>query len=225
MQKIKGAIRAALPERVTERIELAYHDLADPVLHKREFHVWQRSGCRLPGPPYFKQKVVRDYGERFGIELLVETGTYLGEMVYAVRGHFDRVCTIELNEALYSRATQRFRRYQNVETLFGDSSTVLRQILPRISVPTLFWLDAHYSAGITSMGITETPIVDELDQILRHAVRGHVVLVDDARLFTGKGGWPSVHAIDAMRLRLQPTWEISVEADIIRMHAKERVGR
>jgi hypothetical protein len=42
-------------------------------------------------PPHaVKQRVVREYAKRHGLRLLVETETYLGGMVYAVRRIFDR---------------------------------------------------------------------------------------------------------------------------------------
>ena len=51
-------------------------------------------------------------------------------------------------------------------TIFqGDSATVLPKLLATIQEPCLFWLDGHYSGGITALGKSITPILDELQTI------------------------------------------------------------
>jgi hypothetical protein len=64
--------------------------------------------------------------------------------------------------------------------------------LARLSEPACFWLDAHFSGEGTARGAADTAICGELEAILKHPVRGHVILVDDARYFRGKSGYPSL---------------------------------
>ena len=47
----------------------------------------------------------------------------------------------------------------------GDSGKVLSEILLEINEPAIFWLDGHYTAGITARGVKECPIFEELDCI------------------------------------------------------------
>jgi hypothetical protein len=128
-----------------------------------------------------KQKIVSSYARQFSIRNLVETGTYLGDMVYANRNVFDRIFSIELDKSLYERALHRFSRFAHITILHGDSSVVLPELLDTIRAPCLFWLDAHYSAGITSKAGAETPIIEELQLILKRGVVEDVILIDDAR--------------------------------------------
>ena len=53
----------------------------------------------------------------------------------------------------------------------------------KLEEPTLFWLDGHYSGGVTARGSKETPILDEVDKILSTKESRHVLIVDDARCF------------------------------------------
>ncbi len=49
---------------------------------------WILRGRPERSPHLLKQKTVREYGERFGLKTLVETGTYYGEMVAAMKRRF-----------------------------------------------------------------------------------------------------------------------------------------
>jgi hypothetical protein len=49
----------------------------------------------------------------------------------------------------------------------------------------LFWLDGHFCGGVSAHGDKGTPILEELNLILSHRVKEHVILIDDARLFNG----------------------------------------
>jgi len=95
---------------------------------------------------------VLQYARQFDLRVLVETGTYLGEMVDAMRTAFGRVYSIELDQELYWRAVQRFAGRGSVTIVQGDSSKVLPQLLAELAEPVLFWLDGHYSAGVTAKG-------------------------------------------------------------------------
>ena len=45
-----------------------------------------------------KQKAIIDTARKYGIEHLIETGTYMGEMIEATRRHFETVTSIELSD-------------------------------------------------------------------------------------------------------------------------------
>src|SRR5690606_18181920 len=107
---------------------------------------WERQGKPVPPPHALKQQVVLDYGRRYGLRVMVETGTYLGDMVEAARSEFRRIYSVELDGELYRRAVERFRGRGNVVVLRGDSVAVLPKLLQRLNEPALFWLDGHYSS-------------------------------------------------------------------------------
>ena len=49
---------------------------------------WVNSGKPVPPPYEYKQKVIRDYQKKNNINILIETGTYLGDMVAAQKKIF-----------------------------------------------------------------------------------------------------------------------------------------
>jgi len=178
---------------------------------------WHRRGRPMPAPHALKERVVREYAARYSLRILIETGTYYGEMVEAQRRYFDSIYSIELGSELYKRAKERFRGYPRITILQGDSGHVLPELLKRINEPALFWLDAHYSSGVTVRGNKETPLLEELHAVLSHLIAGHVILIDDARSL-GTGDYPSAEAIKGMARAL--TFEM--RDDIIRLTSQAR---
>ena len=86
----------------------------------------------------------------------------------------------------------RFKKNKQVHILEGDSAQKLSVVLGRLSHPALFWLDAHYSGGDTAKGENETPIQKELHDIFQNPLKDFVILIDDARLFVGQNGYPTL---------------------------------
>lgn len=156
---------------------------------------WLRASVSGPPPALFKQYLVRAYGSRFGAETLVETGTYLGEMVEASASHFRNVYTIELDPSLHRRAVSRLGHLPNVTFLLGDSGSILSDVLRQVSGPAVFWLDGHYSGGVTARGEDDTPVLRELAQIFAANRSGDVLLIDDARCFDGRNDYPTIEAL------------------------------
>jgi hypothetical protein len=100
--------------------------------------------------------------------------------------------------------------------MLGDSATLLPGILDTLDHPALFWLDGHYMGEGTGRAQEDSPVKAEVAALLRHAVRGHLVLIDDARLFTGRDGYPTVPELSAWIERERPGSRVEVEADMIR---------
>lgn len=150
---------------------------------------------------------------------MVETGTYVGNMVEASRRYFERVYTIELNSVLTDRAKKRFSSAANVQVLQGDSGRILADLVPTLQEPALFWPDAHYSAGITARGHVDTPILDELRMVLTSTFP-HVCLIDDARHFGTDPSYPTIDELRQLVHRYRPDWCVAVETDIIQITPK-----
>lgn len=188
--------------------------------YKRKYRKWTLSGKPMPTPHSVKQMTVKAYAAQFGIDIFVETGTYLGEMVNAVKYSFKKIYSIELSSELHERAKKKFSRHKHIVLLKGDSSTVLPPILNHIHESCLFWLDAHYSEGITAKGKKETPILEELKHIFHHSVNNHVILIDDARCFNGQNDYPSIEEIKELITTQYPDYVTNIIDDIIRVHKK-----
>ena len=65
----------------------------------------------------------------------------------------------------------------------GDSEQLMTGLTADLDQPALFYLDGHYSGGQTRKGQHETPMVKEVEAILRDAPNGSFVIIDDARSF------------------------------------------
>jgi len=178
---------------------------------------WLKNGMPAPPPHGIKQGVVKEYARAYQCRVFFETGTYLGDMIQAVKDDFRHIYSVELSERLYRQAQLRFKKDQHITLLQGDSGKVIRETLKQIQESCLFWLDAHYSGGITAKGDKLSPILDEVILILKHSVRNHVVLIDDARIFVGKDGYPDLSELKKIVGRLRPELNITVEKDIIRI--------
>lgn len=183
-----------------------------------EIENWKLKGAPLPPPHEYKQQVIIGYSNQFHLKTLVETGTFMGFMIDVMRYRFSKIFSIELDQKLYENATVRFASAKHIEILQGDSSAVLGTLLKRINEPSLFWLDGHYSEGITAKGELNTPIIGELKHILTDTVKDHVVLIDDARCFNGKDDYPTIEYLEKYVEELRPDLFFNVENDIIRIH-------
>jgi hypothetical protein len=184
------------------------------------FEVWKWSlkGKPIPLPSRVKQKIVKKYAKQFNLKILVETGTYFGDMVSATQQFFDEIYSIELCDSLYEMAKKRFSKFPHIHIVQGDSGKVLPNLLCLIQQHCLFWLDAHYSGGITAKSNRKTPIIEELQCILNHPILDHVILIDDARFFIGHNGYPSVEELRELVSKKRPDWIVEVKCDIIRIH-------
>jgi hypothetical protein len=204
---LKQVIKKALPEDVIK--------FRRDVEARRE---WERQGRPSPPPHIVKEELIRDYAKKFKTNVLIETGTYLGDMVHAMKKSFARIVSFELDAQLAAQARERFAADKQIEIVQGDSGKLLDDYLNTINEPCLFWLDGHYSGGITAKGALETPIQNELAAILSHPVDGHVILIDDARCFTGENDYPTLDELCAFVAEPKPEHKFSVEHDVIRIH-------
>ena len=167
-----------------------------------------------------KQRTVKRYAKQFSLNTLIETGTCGGEMLLATRKIFKEIHSIELSEFLYKFAKKRLAKYKHISLYQGNSSEVLPKLLTNIKQPCLFWLDAHYSGGLTTRGDQETPIMKELVAIFNHPIDKHVVLIDDAYLFTGEKDYPKLEEVKKFISTKRKDLTLSVKFDIIRIHKK-----
>lgn len=174
-------------------------------------------------PTYeFKRGEINKYRQEYNLNVLVETGTFLGDTVDYFKDKFDHVYSVELSEDLAGRAKNRFKNDLNVHIIQGDSGVVLDDLVNQINQPILFWLDGHYSSEFfvgedfikTAKGKINTPILDELRIILKNTLI-HIILIDDARLFIGKYDYPTFSELQDLIKSLNKNYLLSTKNDII----------
>jgi len=185
--------------------------------HGRELQRWERRGKPAPPPHVVKQRTIRSLADRFGLKILVETGTYYGDMVEAMKRRFSQIYSIELNRELSEKAAKRFRGERHVRIIQGDSGTALGRLVGQLDQPALFYLDGHYSGGTTAKGDNDTPIYEELAHIFNARDRGHVIVIDDARCFGTDPAYPSIEQLKKFVGSQLPDARIEIEDDSIRI--------
>ncbi len=193
-------------------------DMIQDYSRLKPYFEWLESGKPVPPPHIVKEMTVKEYANKYKLKVFIESGTYLGDMVHAVTDVFQKIYSVELGNKLYESAKARFSKYSHILILHGDSAKVIPKILEQIQEPCLFWLDGHYSAGITVKGDTETPIVQELEYIFAHPVKDHVILIDDARCFIGKNDYTTIEELQSFVRSQKPDLKIEINDDIIRIH-------
>ena len=169
----------------------------------------------VPPPHSIKVKAVLDYAQRYKLQVLVETGTYAGDMVRKCGSYFREIYTIELDSILAHEAENKFRKKKHIHVVLGDSGDKLPDLLKKIDEPVLFWLDGHFSGGVTAKGSTITPLAQELEAISSHRIKEHVILIDDARLL-GKDDYPTENELTSMLYAINPNYTVNIKDDIVR---------
>jgi hypothetical protein len=184
--------------------------------HYPDYWYWNLRGRPQRSPHLLKQKAVQDYGQKFGLHILIETGTYYGEMVSAMRTRFNTIYSIEQNPELAARAAKEFARYRHIQIIQGDSQTALPALLKSLDQPALFWLDAGYYGWSGSHG-DKKRLGIELDAILHHKINRHVVLMDDAHGLNGQNGALTIEEVTSQIHSEFPNRKVEVAFDILRI--------
>ena len=154
----------------------------------------------------------------------METGTFVGSTTAKAADIFQEVHSIELSQDLYQRALQRFLGRGNVFLYQGDSAQILPSILTTNNGKILLLLDAHYSAGVTARGKTNTPILDELRAIKASKKKNVVILIDDIRYFqplfadvpedSGIRGYPTLQEVRDAILEIDENYHFVIIGDV-----------
>jgi len=198
-------------KKVLKKLFGISHNHADDLIVEE----WEAAGKPLPPPHQVKRRAILKARKQTGNKILVETGTYTGEMVNAQKDHFKKIYSIELGDDLYASAVENFKNYPHISILHGDSGQVLKYLMPLINEPAIFWLDGHYSAGITAKGVKECPIYEELVAIFNGKPLAHTLLIDDARLFVGQNDYPTTDELIREIKNNRPQAEVYCDSDII----------
>jgi hypothetical protein len=119
-------------------------------------------------------------------KVFIETGTFKGKTISQVADIFHTIHTFELNEEWYREAVSKFKEQNHINCHYGDSAEGLKEVLPEINDPVVFWLDAHYFGPGTALGIDEVPLLRELEVIAARRQRD-IIIIDDAELLGTQG--------------------------------------
>ena len=155
-------------------------------------------GAYYPGIP---ENLAIFLNEKHNAKYFVETGTYIGSTASWASNFFKKVVTIDISEELYAQTKKKYKDIQNIQFLFGNSVDLLTGIITQLNSiliddeKILFWLDAHYSGGITGGKNIKCPLLKELELILTLNFNS-IILIDDARFILCPS--PEKNTISAM---------------------------
>lgn len=179
----------------------------------------RRRGLEYPLPPFLKAGLLKREALAYRGEVLVETGTFLGDTVAALADIFPEIYTIEVEPKLHARAARRFRQQAGVHVVLGDSATRLPAILAGLpqNRRVMFWLDGHYSGGFTGRGADDCPVFDELRAIAASGLEQPLVLIDDARCFGKLPGYPPLEEVCRLARTLFAHSALTVDNDVVKI--------
>lgn len=121
----------------------------------------------------FRTEIARRVITQCKIARIVETGTFLGTTTEFFAQFGVPVITAELNSDLARRSRERLNKWKNVELRAYDSVAVLQELAREPidrSVPTLFYLDAHWESHL--------PLRDEAELAVTNFAKA-ILLIDD----------------------------------------------
>ncbi|MBU1425732.1 MAG: hypothetical protein KKH12_08480 [Gammaproteobacteria bacterium] len=150
---------------------------------RAEARQWAERQYAAPSLAHIKRAVLLRLGAPNAI--WVETGTFMGDTAALLALEAREVYTIEPDRTLFEKAESRFFSNPSVHVIHGLSEEVFPTLLPTLSGTVNFWLDGHYSGGITHQGPTDCPVREELSNIEKNLARyaNVTVLIDDIRCF------------------------------------------
>lgn len=158
----------------------------------------------------------------FNVDTFVETGTRRGSGVtWAANNGFNPCYTIDTLDREPEGDFLNFVRDDVIFRHVGRSTDVLKDLLPWIDQPAIFWLDAHGPKDVGS------PVLKELRLILARSAPSYIFIDDISifareRFYTRKySSWPWANAI-YRTLGSRPYIE---RADVLIIYPLEKVDR
>jgi hypothetical protein len=121
-------------------------------------------------------RFTREIIERCGIVRVVETGTYQGSTTAFFATFGLPVITAEINPKFAAFSRERLNAWKNVELYESDSVQVLKKLVQENdgrSVPTLFYLDAHWAEHL--------PLREEAELAVANFSKA-VLMIDDFKI-------------------------------------------
>ena len=187
----------------------------------KEIRSWKKRMYSEHSPQFIKEEVFLKYGIKNA--KWIETGTCHGITTKFLADNYPQVYSIEPSKDLYDRAVQNFEG-RNVDLFNNCSENVLPDLLSKLNGDINFWLDGHYSGGVTFKGKKDCPVEDELLAINENISNFTkiTILIDDVRCFLAKSpdyyGYPSIDYLVDWSRKNKFYWRIEHDIFIMRNH-------
>lgn len=176
---------------------------------------WMLGGKKAPDNHLYKRNRIKKIKAEYSCISFIETGTYYGLMVSAMKNNFKKILSIEVHEPLYNLNKTQFSKNSNIEIFLGDSSYILKDAICKAEGRIIFWLDGHYSGEAAGRGDEICPIMKELEIIKATDRNDHCILIDDLRLFSNEKEYPTLETLKTKLLEINVNYTISIDGDCI----------
>jgi hypothetical protein len=144
----------------------------------------------------------------------IETGSWRGQGIeLAIKSGFDFIYSIELGLKFFEYCKYKFKNNPNVEIILGDSTFELPKLLNNNKNTSFtYWLDGHYSGDDTARGLKESPLIEELDSILKRNINGETIYIDDMRIYRNFDKELNTNTIQQIIKKYKPESKIFFES-------------
>ena len=100
--------------------------------------------------------------------------------------NFEKIFTVEISQKLWEWLHPQIRQFENVEHVLGDSLVEIPKFLKTLDEndKVFFWLDAHWSQGLSDKNHLDVPLIEEcviIDEQYKSDTA--IVAIDDVRMF------------------------------------------
>lgn len=155
-------------------------------------------------------------------EVFVETGTYRGDaIVKALEVPYKKIISIDIDPQYKEHCTSLFdlnnpesQLKDKIELHTGDSANALWNIIRNIKKPITFWLDSHWQMfEDTDPGLNPFPLLQEIEQIGRHKIKNHTILIDDCLIMQWNIVGYDLNLIKTMIEKINPAYEFKMHAN------------
>lgn len=139
------------------------------------------------------------YGSTLPIEILkkytskvfIETGTNNAQGVRtALHCNFEKIISIEIDHEKQKKNTESLKAEilsGKVNLISGDVIDFFPKVLESLTQPATFFFDAHWDFGVK--GKTVCSLNFELDELKKHHIKTHTIIIDDRRCFGPNHHW------------------------------------
>jgi hypothetical protein len=137
---------------------------------------------------------IKDYKEKYGLEVFIETGTYQGAGIdTAKKEGFSNIWSCEISEKLCNNVRNKFWDDDGVIISNLDSLTFIKELI-HYHKRALWWIDDHfpfmYDQSIPDTQETKFPLLEELRIIAQKpGVENDVIICDDMIAIVGSPRW------------------------------------
>lgn len=128
---------------------------------------------------------------KYSSDVFIETGTNMAHGVRtALHCNFKKIISIEIDAEKQEKNKINLSKEiadGTLDLITGDVLDHFPKVLTTLSKRATFFFDAHWDFGV--LGKTVCSLEFELDQLINHPIKNHIILIDDRRCFTEGHHW------------------------------------